>query len=244
MSPVKTLIQSIGIMLGNIELTPEQENVRELLWETRRIDCSCRLKNTRFVVLDTETTGLNPYNGDKVISLGAIVVENGRINEKKTFYELVNPERNIPKKITELTGITQEMVKDKPPLIEVLNRFVPWASDSVLVGHVVNFDLAFLNRYLSRNCSAKFKHRAIDTRELAMCLYSDLNAYSLEEICSFLEITCEQRHHALGDAVSAAKLLENFIEQLSEKGLQTILDLQNVIRHRELIRPASTLVCN
>ena len=133
MNALTMFVKSLDAATG-FHLNAEQRVLKKLTQLAPLADEQLRLRDQRFVVLDTETTGLRPGKGDRVTSLGAVVVENGMVNESKTFYELVDPGRNIPEEISQLTGITNDMVAGKPNLTEVLNRFLPWAGKSVLAG--------------------------------------------------------------------------------------------------------------
>ncbi|MBO8169235.1 MAG: 3'-5' exoribonuclease [Thermoanaerobacteraceae bacterium] len=240
MSTLSIFLQTIGILASSQNLTSEEELLKELLRYPPEIDCHLPLTTLRFVVLDTETTGLKPQKGDKIISLGAVVLENGSIKEEDTFYQLVNPGRHVPDTITKLTSITDQMLQDKPPLTDVLARFLVWAGSSILVGHAVHFDFAFINNHLLRTFGKKLRHKSLDTKNLASYLFPNLSNFSLEELCSYLDIPCEQRHHALGDAITAARLLETFIQRLSSLGVRTLDDLDNFIRYRRLLKHSST----
>ncbi len=230
MSTLAILAQSLGLAT-NSHLTAEQLVLKRIICHCPQVDHQQPLRDIRFVVLDTETTGLKPKKGDRVISLGAVIVENGKVNESKSFYELVDPGRAIPGEITKLTGISQRMVAGKPDLTEVLNRFFPWAGKSVLAGHAVQFDMTFLNRHLQKTCGLKLTHKTIDTKTLARHTFPEAGSYALEEICSYLGITCKPRHHALNDAITAARLLEASITVLAQQGVCTLGEWYHFMRY-------------
>ena len=95
-----------------------------------------------FVVFDIETTGFSNTN-DKITEIGAVKIENFKVVDK--FSELINPQKDISYKIQELTGITNDMVKDKPTIDEVLPKFIEFIGDSVLVAHNAEFDMSFIS---------------------------------------------------------------------------------------------------
>jgi len=225
-----------------MEMTFQQKSLRKLLLQIPKISLNQRLDTLRFVIMDTETTGFDPSNGDKIISLGAVVFENGKISKKDTFYELVNPVRDIPEEISDLTGIKEQTIKNKPDLSTVLSRFISWAGKSVLVGHFIEFDLSFLNKYLINNRNARLKYKTIDTQMIAKYLFPGLESYSLEVVCSYLGITCKKRHHALGDAITTAKLFELCYQLLLKRSIFTLKDLDNCLRFKKLFIPALSQV--
>ncbi len=238
MTYIKGLFKSLASPLGISKLAPEQEKLKDLIWQTPAVDIKQPLENIRFVVLDTETTGLKPFGDDRVLSLGATIIEQGKVIKSKRFYELVNPNREIPAEITRLTGISQQMVSTKPQLSEVLYSFINWAEGCVLVGHVINFDLYFLNNYLKKTCGMKLKYKHLDTREIAKILVPGLTNYTLEETCAYFGISCTNRHHALNDAIYSAKLLEVFIDKLLAKGISNLENLNCYLRLSQSLLPA------
>ncbi len=218
---------------SNNILTSEQEELKNRIRIPSNIDTSKSLNSIRFAAIDVETTGFKPHMGDKILSLGAVILENGKVNKDNSFYELINPYRNIPKTITKLTGINNQMVINKPSLIEVLPDFFSWVGDSILVGHIINFDLSFINQCLTQECGSKIKYKNIDTKEIITSLYPHFTNCSLEEICNSLGISTNNRHNALGDSIMAAKIFEFSIKELAKRGVYTLEDLFNFTRDRQ-----------
>ncbi|MDU7143500.1 MAG: exonuclease domain-containing protein, partial [Anaerococcus vaginalis] len=141
-------------MLAGAELLLVDKNLRILTNNyNKKINDISDLKNQRFIVFDLETTGLSKYI-DKITEIGAVKIENGEIVE--VFNELVNPEKMIPQKVVELTGITNEMVMDKPKIDEVLPRFLEFSKDSYFVGQNTDFDIGFITEACD-NLSYKFE---------------------------------------------------------------------------------------
>jgi len=205
-------------------------------------EMSANLSAQRFVILDLETTGFNPRRGDRVISLGAVVVKGAVADESKTFYQLVNPGRPIPPEITALTGISDSMVSEAPVFAETLLDFFRWADGAKLAGHAVSFDMAFIHNCLSKEGIRKRPPSALDTRELAATLFPELKVLSLEKICAHLQLPLTGRHHALGDALAAAKVLEACFTELEGWGVSTLKELRSFLRYRRLLTPALSLV--
>lgn len=174
------------------------------------------LSYDKFIALDTESTGFQPNeNFSLLLEIGAVKCVNGEIIDR--FDELINPGIKIPKKITELTGITNEMVKDKDNYIEVLNRFRKWCDDDkyIFIMHNATHDLKFLN-YFGEKCNIEFNDPYIDTQWLAKNILSKgywqkLNTrvnenYKLATLALFYNIVDKNHHRADNDAELTMKV--------------------------------------
>ncbi|HLO75699.1 MAG TPA: exonuclease domain-containing protein [Magnetospirillum sp.] len=197
------------------------------------------LRTLTFVVFDTETTGLQPSQGDQIVQIGAVRVVNGRILSGESFNRIVNPGRPIPLESIKFHGITDEMAKDKPPLGVVLPQFKAYASDSVLVAHNAAFDLKFL-RMRERDYGCKFDNPVLDTMMLSSFLDGAEAGHSLDSICDRFGIEITDRHTALGDAIVTAAVLLRQIEMLEERGITTLdqvvkeLDINIQLHQRQM----------
>ncbi|KAA0258027.1 3'-5' exonuclease [Deferribacter autotrophicus] len=175
-----------------------------------------------FCVIDTETTGLEIKTA-KLINVAAVKVVDFKI---KDFYNVfINPEMDIPEDSIQWHGITNEMVKDKPIIAEVLPEFLKFISDSVIVGHHVNFDLKMINKELQEAFNAEIKNIWIDT----MLLFSKniLNRdelVSLDYLLRLYNVKCQGRHTALGDALATAEVFNKLVIKIKHK-FQTVGDL-------------------
>jgi DNA polymerase III epsilon subunit family exonuclease len=154
-----------------------------------------------FVCFDFETTGFGNY--DKITEIGAVKVVNGRIVEY--FSELVNPKRKIPEPVIEITGITNEMVKDKETIYEVLPRFLKFAGDSILVAHNAKFDCRFL-LIEAEKLGCKIKNPVLDTMALAKRKLPRMTSYRLTALTDHFGIDQKDAHRAYCDAEATAKL--------------------------------------
>ena len=184
------------------------------------------LGETSFVVLDLETTGGVP-GADGVIELGAVRVAGGRFLE--SFTSLVKPAHAIPPFVSRLTGITEAMVADAPPMSAVLPRFLAFAGDAVLVAHNAAFDLAYLNAAQQALVGRPLDAPVVCTLRLARRLLSHLRRRSLDAVAAELGVACFERHRALPDAKIAAEILCIFLERVLERGINRIdefLDFQ------------------
>ena len=160
-----------------------------------------------YVVFDIETTGFNSVN-DRIIEIGAVRVVEGEI--KETFSEFVNPERPIPYKITQLTTITDDMVKDAGTIEEILPQFLKFCEGSVLVAHNAGFDTGFI-RENAKRLNLPYDHTVVDTLGLARCLMGHLGKFTLDNICKHLNIILETHHRAVDDATATGKIFVEFI---------------------------------
>jgi ATP-dependent DNA helicase DinG len=165
------------------------------------------------VAIDVETTGLNKES-DVLIEIGAVRFKGHRIEDE--WSTLINPGRPIPPEITKLTGITNHMVQNAPPVKAVVQELADFIGDAPLVGHNVGFDLAFLRR----QDICKFND-AIDTYELAAVLLPDAGRYNLGALCENLGVILKSAHRALDDA----RATSGIFTKLYEKALDLPIDL-------------------
>ncbi|MHB1651157.1 MAG: 3'-5' exonuclease [Desulfitobacteriaceae bacterium] len=192
------------------------------------------LESGRFIVFDTETTGLACNKGDEIISLGAVVIENGSLTDS-TFSQLINPCREIPALATEITGITDEMVAEAPDFFTVLEQFLEFSQGSMLIAHNGHFDLGFINSKLRKYCSNRLRPALIDTYILSHLVSPSRRSHSLDSLASFYGISLEERHTALGDSIITGKLFLTMVEDLMARGIKTTAQLFEYLQFRRLL---------
>ncbi|MDD2920062.1 exonuclease domain-containing protein [Rhodoferax sp.] len=180
-----------------------------------------RLSELSFTVFDTETTGLNPSEGDQIIQIGAARIVNGKLLRQESFEQLVNPGRLIPAATVPIHGITQDMVKSKPPITQVLPAFYSYAQDTVLVAHNAAFDMKFL-QLQERNTGLVFNHPVLDTLLLSAVVHPNQESHRLEAIAERFNITVLGRHTALGDAMVTAEVWLRLLPLLQAMGIITL----------------------
>ncbi|WP_044893735.1 PolC-type DNA polymerase III [Bacillus alveayuensis] len=174
------------------------------------------LADDTFVVFDVETTGLSAvYN--TIIELAAVKVKNGEIIDR--FTSFANPHHPLSITTIELTGITDDMLKDAPDVEEVLQKFYEWIGDSVLVAHNATFDIGFLNAGFKKIGLGKVTNPVIDTLELARFLYPELKNHRLNTLCKKFDIELTQHHRAIYDAEATGYLLIRMLKDAHEKGI-------------------------
>lgn len=179
----------------------------------------------KFVVVDLETTGNSPQKGERMIQFAAVVIENGEIVEQFSSY--VNPGKEIPVFIEELTGIDDKMVKDAPDFSNIAPKVMELLNDAYFVAHNVLFDLSFLQDELLRVGHEGFLGPVLDTVEMARFLYPTADSYKLNDLAGYLGINHERPHQADSDAFVTAELFLIMLERLNR--LPTVT-LQHLLR--------------
>ncbi|MGE0792804.1 MAG: PolC-type DNA polymerase III [Candidatus Woesearchaeota archaeon] len=174
------------------------------------------------VVLDIETTGLSRYT-NRITEIAAIKLKNDKIVDK--FHSLINPEQHIPRFITRLTGIDDNMVEDAPKIKEVLPNFKPFLSDYPIVAHNAGFDFGFLEHNFQRHLNHQLNNKLICTMRLANRIPIDFKNKKLQTLCDYFRIKNESQHRAMGDAMATVLLLQNFKNILAKNNISTIEDI-------------------
>jgi len=178
-----------------------------------------------FAIIDVETTGLNPA-GERITEIAVYLHDGQKITDE--YQSLLNPEKRIPFQITGLTGISNNMVADKPRFCEIAKDIVEMTEGRIIVGHNVSFDYRFLRAEFKR-LFYDFKRKTLCTKQLSRKLLPGRSSYGLGSLCKDLEIKNDARHRAAGDALATVSLfehlrgLEDDLLKLSLKGLNSNL---------------------
>lgn len=165
-----------------------------------------------YVAVDLETTGIGAKK-EKITEIGMIKVIDGEITD--TFHTMVNPHREIPENIVELTGITDEMVKAAPGIEEIMPKVVEFCEGFPILGHQIIFDYGFLLQ-AAVNQKLKFEKEGIDTLKLCRKFMPEGEKKNLGAACAYFHISQDTAHRALSDAVSAHKLYVELKKQFGE----------------------------
>ena len=198
---------TINVEMGRFSIA-EREKIERTLKGKSTIDLL-----SDYIIFDIETTGLDS-SYDEVIEIGAIKVKNNKIVSK--FNSLVKPKNEIDEYITELTGITNEMVKDAPTIEEILPDFMNYIGNDILIGHNVNFDINFIYDNLYRNKFDVLTNDFIDTMRISRKLLPELPHHRLIDLAKYFKIDSTNNHRSLKDC----EITMNVYENLKEIALQ------------------------
>ncbi len=179
-----------------------------------------------YAIIDIETTG-GSHKHEKITEIAVYIHDGSKVVEE--FATLINPERNIPYFITNLTGITNEMVADAPKFFEVARRIVEITENCIFVAHNVNFDYHFVREEFSR-LGYDYIRDILCTVKMSRKLIPGKRSYSLGNLCDDLGILVNDRHRATGDALATVKLFEILLSANGEnmKGSSTALLKKNL----------------
>ena len=166
-----------------------------------------------YVSLDLETTGLEPKK-DRIIEIGAAKIRDGQVQE--TYSLLVDPRVKIPERITDLTGISDQMVEGQPFVEEAVTGLLEFCEELPLLGHNLMFDYSFV-KHSAVNMGLPFEKQGMDTLKIARVLLPDLESRSLQSLCQYYQIPQQEAHRALEDALTTFRLYERLREAFGER---------------------------
>ncbi|MFV5689343.1 PolC-type DNA polymerase III [Flavobacterium sp. ZT3R25] len=190
---------------------------------------STDINATRFVVLDTETTGFD-YTNDRILCIGAIVLQNNTIPIQDSFEVFIQQE-HYDQTTAKIHGILKEFVLDRPNELQALQQFLIFLGDSIIIAHHTIFDITMINRALERNGLPKLANKTLDTAVLykKTLLVSHLlerkDTYSLDELADKFDISKKDRHTAMGDAYITAIAFLKILNKLRDKKKLTLKQL-------------------
>lgn len=216
---------AIASMLGSAN-AQQMAFIRAMSREQRKeSSMELKLEEMEAVVFDLETTGFNPYNGDEILSIGGVLIRGHQFQDAEPFYRLVNPKRDVPRHITELTGITNDMARKATDLMQGLHDFMDFAGKRVLIAHGGGHDKQFLNAALWRTSKVSLNHRMLDTMMIAKWLDPAAAQYGLDEVLQRYGVEITERHHALHDSVMTAQLYFIFHKIIQNRQVTTLGEL-------------------
>lgn len=226
-------------VLYGSELTLIDDTVNIVL----RPDDTNLLDNT-YVVFDLETTGFNAGGADSIIEIGAVKINNGEIIDR--FDELINPGRKLPSKITELTNITDEMLKDKGNEEDGVKKFMEWVGNLPMVAHNAKFDVSFIVMAHSKYNLGEFNNTVIDTLELSRALDSGYARHSLSALVKRYDVPWDETAHHRGDydAEGTALVFHKMLQKLVSRNYKTIKDLDRLVSKDEIHKYGSAYHVN
>ncbi len=186
-------------------------------------------KNLDTVVFDIETTGFYPYNGDRILSIGAVKMRGAEILEDQLFYKTIYSELPPPEEIEALTGITDTELKQAADLPEVLRQFFQFVRSDTLVAHHSSHEKQFMKHASWTALKSNFQHRIIDTTFLTKVVSPESSFVTLDDWCDYYEVDIRRRHHALYDAAATAKLWSKNLKEAEEMGFTNLKDIYTQI---------------
>jgi len=187
----------------------------------KSIDLDRKLSELTYTVFDTETTGLEPSNGDEIIQIGAARIVNNRLLRQEVFDQIIDPECPLKPASIPIHGITEDMVRGKPTIDVVLPSFYEFCEDTVLIAHNAAFDMRFLQLKEERT-GIKFSQPVLDTLLLSAVAHPNQESHKLDVILERLGIQIGSRHNALEDSLATAEVFLKLVPLLEEKGITTV----------------------
>jgi DNA polymerase-3 subunit epsilon len=200
---------------------PEYYDFDLFNFEDQSIDLDRKLSELTYTVFDTETTGLEPSNGDEIIQIGAARIVNNRLLRQEVFDQLVDPECPLKPESIPIHGITEDMVRGQPNIDVVLPAFHEFCEDTVLIAHNAAFDMRFLQLKEERT-GIRFSQPVLDTLLLSAVVHPNQESHKLDVILERLGIQIDSRHNALEDSLATGEVFIKMIPLLEEKGIVTV----------------------
>ena len=182
-----------------------------------------RLADLAYTVFDTETTGLQPSEGDEIVCIGAVRIVNGRVLRHECYEQFIDPRRPLSLDSIRVTGIDPEMLSGQPTIERALPEFHRFCEDTVLVAHNAAFDLRFL-QLKEDKAGVRFTHPVLDTLLLSAAVQPQGGAFQLEAMAERLGIPVIGRHTALGDAIMTGEIFLRLLPLLAVQGIVTLKD--------------------
>ncbi|MEY2633294.1 MAG: hypothetical protein RIR00_1948, partial [Pseudomonadota bacterium] len=203
------------------ESRPEYYDFDLFKFSDSSIDLDRKLSEMTYTVFDTETTGLEPANGDEIIQMGAVRIVNNRLLRQEIFEQLVDPGMPLRPEGIPIHGITDDMVLGQPTIDVVLPAFYEFCSETVLVAHNAAFDMRFL-QLKEDSTGIRFQQPVLDTLLLSAVIHPNQESHKLEDIAKRLGIPVVARHNALGDAYVTGEVFLRMVPLLADMGIHTL----------------------
>ncbi len=200
---------------------PEYYDFDLFKFEDASIDLDRKLSELAYTVFDTETTGLEPSNGDEIIQIGAARIVNNRLLRQEVFNQIVDPERPLRPEGIPIHGITEDMVRGQPTIDVVLPAFHEFCEETVLIAHNAAFDMRFLQLKEERT-GIRFGQPVLDTLLLSAVVHPNQESHKLDDIMTRLGVSIGKRHNALEDALATGEVFLKLVPLLEEQGIVTV----------------------
>ncbi len=210
------------------------EVIRDYLEAFNGFNFNQPITETEFVIFDTETTGLNAKKGDRIVSISAVRLKEGRIDLADAFHEIVNPDRDIPSASAVIHEILPRMVNGKPTIDHILPKFIAYIGSSILVAHHQWLDMSFLNREMARFYGIPIQNIVVDTAALDHVLLAKKTPASmiatmkidstLGAVAERYHVAVEGLHSSFWDALATAQIFQQMIKEVQGLGILSLKD--------------------
>jgi DNA polymerase-3 subunit epsilon len=210
------------------------EGIRTYLQAFHGFNFNKPITETEFVIFDTETTGLNVKKGDRIVSISAVRLKEGRIDLSDAFHEIINPDRDIPSASAVIHEILPRMVNGKPTIEHILPKFIAYIGSSILVGHHEWLDMSFLNREMTRLYGIPIQNIVVDTAVLDQALLAKKTPASmiatmkidstLGAVAERYHVAVEGLHSSFWDALATAQIFQQMIKEVQGLGILSLRD--------------------
>jgi DNA polymerase-3 subunit epsilon len=200
---------------------PEYYDFDLFKFEDKSFDLDRKLSELTYTVFDTETTGLEPSNGDEIIQIGAVRIVNNRLLKQEIFNQIVDPECPLKPESIPIHGITEDMVRGQPNIDIVLPGFHAFCEETVLIAHNAAFDMRFLQLKEERT-GIRFTQPVLDTLLLSAVVSPNQESHKLDALLERLGISINTRHNALDDALATGEVFLKLLPLLEEQGIVTV----------------------
>lgn len=210
------------------------EAIRNYLQAFNGFNFNKPIAETEFVIFDTETTGLNVKKGDRIVSIGAVRLKEGRIDLSDAFHEIINPDRDIPSASAVIHEILPRMVNGKPMIEHILPKFIAYIESSILVAHHEWLDMSFLNREMCRLYGIPIQNIVVDTAVLDRVLLTKKIPAStlatmkidttLGAVAERYHVAVEGLHSSFWDALATAQIFQQMIKEVQGLGILSLRD--------------------
>ena len=218
------------------------EVIRNYLQAFHGLDFNQPITETEFVIFDTETTGLNVKKGDRIVSISAIRLKEGRIDLSDAFHEIINPDRDIPSASAVIHEILPRMVIGKPTIEHILPKFIAYIGSSVLVAHHEWLDMSFLNREMARLYGIPIQNIVVDTAVLDQALLAKKTPasmigtmktdHTLGAVAERYHVAVEGLHSSFWDALATAQIFQQMIKEVQRLGILSLKDFLKLAHTR------------
>ncbi|TBV83399.1 MAG: 3'-5' exonuclease [Desulfobulbaceae bacterium] len=227
-------------LLGHLGLAPPAHPTFAENWRYfKELSLNKPLADYEFIVFDTELTGLERH--DEIVSIGAVRIRNLQIMVGDTFYVKVKPQKKLPKKTTLIHRITPQEIENAPPLSTVLPKFIAYCGKSLLVGHYIGLDIAYLNQAYRHHYGAPVSNFCLDTMRMAQT-YTEMQwqlhldhlqteasaSYSLAALNTRYKLPEFTHHNAYEDALQTAYLFIFLVKKMKPKGVISLRDFLKI----------------